>query len=97
MARRSSASDSIAPVTGQQPRVRNRTRRWVIRSCGPTLRRLLGRDDPGAGDPVGRAFSDLFTLRHGPDEVAVADLLAGQGRLYIDGRGQGDLAFRGIV
>lgn len=69
----------------------------VIRSCGPTLRRLLGRDDPGAGDPVGRAFSDLFTLRHGPDEVAVADLLAGQGRLYIDGRGQGDLAFRGIA
>ncbi len=69
----------------------------VILSCGPTLRRLLERGDPGARDPVGRAFSDLFVLRHGPAQVAVADLLAGQGRLYIDGRGQGDLAFRGIA
>lgn len=64
----------------------------VIRSCGPTLRRLLGTDDP-----VDRPFSDLFTLRHGPAVVGVADLLAGQGRLFVERRGSGDLSFRGIA
>jgi hypothetical protein len=35
MARRSAARDSIAPVTGQQPGVRSRTRPGMILSRGP--------------------------------------------------------------
>ena len=64
----------------------------IIRSCGPTLTRLLA-----MGDPAGRHFSDLFTLRHGPPLAAVADLLAAQGRLQIACRGRDDLALRGIA
>lgn len=69
----------------------------VIRSCGPTLRRLLENDDPDSGDPMGRDFFDLFTLRHGPAGAGVADLLVANGRLYVDRRGQEDLSFRGIA
>lgn len=64
----------------------------TIKSCGPTLARLLE-----VGEPAGRGFSNLFTLRHGPSEVAVADLLARRGRLQIACRGRDDLAFRGIA
>lgn len=63
-----------------------------IQSCGPTLRRLLG-----AEDPANRPFADLFTLRHGAAAAGVADLLAAPGRLYVDRRGRADLSFRGIA
>ena len=64
----------------------------IIRSCGPTLTRLLA-----MGDPTGQAFSDLFTLRHGPPVAGVADLRAARGRLQIDHRGRNDLALRGLA
>lgn len=64
----------------------------VIRSCGQTLTRLLGR-----GDVAGQVFSDLFQLRHGPAVAGLTDLLAARGRLQIDCRGRADLSFRGVA
>lgn len=76
----------------------------VILSCGPTLLRLLQSDGPPdadqpdtGGDPVGRVFSDLFALRHGPAVVGVADLLVGPGRLHVERRGRDDMLFRGLA
>lgn len=76
----------------------------VILSCGPTLLRLLQSDGPPdadqpdtGGDPVGRVFSDLFALRHGPAAVGVADLLVGPGRLHVERRGRDDMLFRGLA
>ena len=69
----------------------------VILSCGPTLRRLLAGEGEAGAEPVGRVFSDLFEMRHGPAAAGVTDLLAGQGRLHVERRGRGDLLFRGLA